>query len=241
MSVAIVEDEAESAAVLQAHFARYGKERGCTFAADVYADAESFITGYRPDYDLVLFDIEMPGMNGLETAKKLRAVDKTVLLMFVTRMARLAVKGYEVDALDFIVKPIDEYGFALKMDRALSRLSASANDNLLLRVDGEFVSIRLGTLQYVETDGHYLVYHTPDGDYREYASLKSAAKRLGGNFMRCNSCYLVNLRFVTGVSRNKVLIAGAELPISRPKKKSFMEALTAFMGGAGETGDGESG
>ena len=146
-----------------------------------------------------------------------------------------------MDALDFIVKPIDEYGFALKMDRALSRLSASANDNLLLRVDGEFVSIRLGTLQYVETDGHYLVYHTPDGDYREYASLKSAAKRLGGNFVRCNSCYLVNLRFVTGVSRNKVLIAGAELPISRPKKKSFMEALTAFMGGAGETGDGESG
>ena len=191
--------------------------------------------------EAAFLDIEMPGMNGLETAKKLRAVDKTVLLMFVTRMARLAVKGYEVDALDFIVKPIDEYGFALKMDRALSRLSASANDNLLLRVDGEFVSIRLGTLQYVETDGHYLVYHTPDGDYREYASLKSAAKRLGGNFMRCNSCYLVNLRFVTGVSRNKVLIAGAELPISRPKKKSFMEALTAFMGGAGETGDGESG
>lgn len=103
MRVAIVEDEAESAAVLQAHFARYGKERGCTFAADVYADAESFITGYRPDYDLVLFDIEMPGMNGMKGAQKLREVDPYVPIVFVTNMARYAVKGYSVGAIDFIV------------------------------------------------------------------------------------------------------------------------------------------
>lgn len=239
--IAVVDDDPTERARIRECLDYVTEKRKAEFSVTEFGDGEEFLGTYTPCYDLILMDIEMPGMSGLETAKKLRAVDKTVLLMFVTRMARLAVKGYEVDALDFIVKPIDEYGFALKMDRALSRLSASANDNLLLRVDGEFVSIRLGTLQYVETDGHYLVYHTPDGDYREYASLKSAAKRLGGNFVRCNSCYLVNLRFVTGVSRNKVLIAGAELPISRPKKKSFMEALTAFMGGAGEISDGESG
>ena len=240
-NIAIVEDNDAEAQALADGIKRFMDGAKEKYALRRFDNAEAFLENYSSRYDLVFMDIRLPMMDGMQAAERLRKMDGDAALVFVTDMAQLASKGYKVDALDFIVKPIDEYGFALKMDRALSRLSASANDNLLLRVDGEFVSIRLGTLQYVETDGHYLVYHTPDGDYREYASLKSAAKRLGGNFVRCNSCYLVNLRFVTGVSRNKVLIAGAELPISRPKKKSFMEALTAFMGGVGETGDGKSG
>ena len=178
----------------------------------------------------MLMDIEMPGMNGLEVAKKLRSMDNTVVIMFVTRMAKLAVKGYEVDALDFIIKPVDRYAFMLKMSRALSRVT-DGNDKLFIRVDGDVVSIRINTLRYAETDGHYVVYHTSDGAYREYTSLKSVEQRVGAGFARCNSCYLVNLRFVTGVRKNKVVVGGDELPISRPKKHSFMDALTAFVGG----------
>lgn len=229
--IAIVDDDPTERARIIESLDYITKKNGTEFKTTEFSDGNSFLGTYTPGYDIVLMGIEMPGIDGLETARKLRAIDKTVLLMFVTRIAKLAVNGYEVDALDFIVKPIDKYGFALKMSRALSRLSATVNENLFLRVDGEFISIRLGTLQYIETDGHYLIYHTPDGAYREYASLKSAEKKVGRNFVRCNSCYLVNLYYVTGVSKNKVHIAGQELPISRPKKKSFMDAFTSFIGG----------
>lgn len=182
--IALVDDDAEERKIVKESLDYITEKLGTKFTVTEFTDGSSFLGTYTPGFDIVLMDIEMPGIDGLETAKKLRAIDKTVLLMFVTRMARLAASGYEVDALDFIVKPIDKYGFALKMSRALSRLSATMNDNLFIRVDGEFVSIRMGTLQYVETDGHYIIYHTPDGVYREYASLKSAEKKSRTEFCK---------------------------------------------------------
>ena len=194
-------------------------------------DALNKVGQLKPD--VITSDIEMPGMDGVETARNLRKIDKNVILLFVTRMTQYACRGYEVEALDFIVKPVDKYSFALKIARAVSRSAARYGNTLMFRVDGEYVSIRLNMLKYVETDGHYVVYHTFDGLFREYASLKSVEKRLGENFVRCNSCYLVNLRFVTGVRKNNVVIDGEELPISRPKKQEFMNALVAFIGGGG--------
>lgn len=233
VQIAVVDDDPEERRRISACLEYVTQKQGTQFAVKEYDDGRNFLGTYMPVFDIVLMDIEMPGMDGVETARNLRKIDKNVILLFVTRMTQYACRGYEVEALDFIVKPVDKYSFALKIARAVSRSAARYGNTLMFRVDGEYVSIRLNMLKYVETDGHYVVYHTFDGLFREYASLKSVEKRLGENFVRCNSCYLVNLRFVTGVRKNNVVIDGEELPISRPKKQEFMNALVAFIGGGG--------
>ena len=78
-----------------------------------------FLEAYRPDFDLVFLDIELPLLNGIETARRLRELDSVVALVFITNMEQYAVNGYEVDALDFVVKPINYYRFSSMMRKAL--------------------------------------------------------------------------------------------------------------------------
>lgn len=233
IQVAIVDDNAKERKHLRDCLDYITEKDGTLFSVREFASGEDFLGAYTPVYDIVLMDIEMTGIDGVETARHLRRVDETVVLVFVTRMTQFAVRGYEVDALDFLVKPVGKFSFALKMSRAIARAAVRGDNLLMLRIDGELTSIRLNTLKYVESDGHYVVYHTLEGDYREYASLKSVEDRVGENFVRCNSGYLVNLRYVTGVKKNTVVIDKDELQISRPKKVSFLSALTKYLSGGG--------
>ena len=231
MRVAIVEDEAESAAVLQAHFARYGKERGCTFAADVYTDAESFITGYRPDYDLVLFDIEMPGMNGMKGAQKLREVDPYVPIVFVTNMARYAVKGYSVGAIDFIIKPVGYFDFSTMVDK-VRRLRAAQEERMIsVTSAGVIRRIPVSHILYVEIYRHKLTFHTVEGDIEAWGSLSEVEAQLPAeSFCRCNNSFLVNFKYVDGVEKEEVTIGKVRLPVSHLRRKDFLAAIARYLG-----------
>ena len=198
--VAVVDDDAEERRRIKEYLDGISAKRGIEFSVREFTDGSSFIGTYTPEYDIVLMDIEMPGMNGLESARQLRSLDTAVIIIFVTRMANLAAKGYEVDALDFIVKPIDSYAFSLKISRALSRVASSA-DKILLRIDGEIRCIKANTLRYIETDGHYVIYHTSDGTLKEYASLKSVEKKSGPQF--CALQQLLSRQFAIRYQRTQ--------------------------------------
>ena len=102
---AIVEDSPRELEHLKECLARYSAERDIPLETTAFGDAASFLEHYRADYDIVFMDIELPGINGMEAAHRLREIDRQVILIFVTNMAQFAVKGYEVDALDYIIKP----------------------------------------------------------------------------------------------------------------------------------------
>ena len=120
--IALIEDESEAKDLFVANLDRYSKEHGIGFTVAHFCNAMTFLESYKPVYDIVFMDIRMPDMNGLDAAHRLRQLDPSVILIFLTNLSQYAVRGYEVNALDFIVKPISYYVLVLKLERALHRL-----------------------------------------------------------------------------------------------------------------------
>ena len=231
-NIAIVEDEAEEAEILRSYFTRYSKEYGTTFTVTHFGSAETFLNRYRPVYDLVLMDICLPKTSGMDAAAELRKLDQSVPLIFVTNMAQFAVKGYEVDAFDFVVKPVSYANFALKLHRLLGRLATRREGEVLVTLSDHMVRLSASQIKYIEISGHRMVYHTTGGEVSAYGNLKEVEASLdGATFVRCNSCYLVNLNYVQAIQGHTVLVDGEELQISRPKRKAFVQALNDYLGG----------
>lgn len=230
--IAIVEDERRERAHLRDCLAYMAEKEQLEFDIVEFGSGEEFLGGYQPVYDIVLMDIELPGINGMETAKALRRLDSFVLLVFVTNMVQYAVSGYEVDALNYILKPVNRFDFALKMNKAISRTAKRTEKSVQIRAGKDLYMLPVAAIRYLEVDGHYIVYHTTEGDYSEYITLKEAEKKLNKPyFVRCNRCYLVNLKYVSAVRDDVVQVGRDELLISRPQKKAFLNALAVFIGG----------
>ena len=115
LRVAIVEDSPRDAEQLTNCLRRFCSKHGTEIEIERYENALLFLQGYKGDFEIVFMDIDMPMMSGTEAARSLRRVDPHVLLIFVTALARFALNGYEVDAYDFIVKPVQENFFEAKM------------------------------------------------------------------------------------------------------------------------------
>ena len=230
---AIFEDEDSAAKVLTDCLNKYTEETGTVFSVERFVNAESFLEGYKDKYDIVFMDIEMEQMDGMTAARKLRGIDKAVTLIFVTNMAQFAINGYEVDALDFIVKPVRYYDFVFRIKKAIGRLNSEERKCISVNTaGGGFAKLIVSEIKYVEIMKHSIVYHCENGDYETYGTLKGVEAMLGGEaFARCNSCYLVNLKYVNSVKEYTVDVAGEKLKISQPKKKEFMRALNNYIGG----------
>ena len=133
---AIVEDDDDAAALLAGYLSRYGTENGVVFSVERFSNAVPFIERYDGGYDIVFMDIEMDDLDGMSAARLLRKRDGAVALVFVTNMAQFAIKGYEVDALDFIVKPVKYYDFAFRLKKAVSRIAAKEEKYLSVSLTG---------------------------------------------------------------------------------------------------------
>lgn len=231
INIALVEDEDSAAKVMLGYLNRFTSDKGVKFNTVRFSDAVGFLANYNSNFDIVLMDIEMPDLSGMEAARKLREIDKTVILIFVTNMAQFAVKGYEVDAMDFIVKPVDYFVFSVKLGRALDRVTFNRDVKLRIKTENGVVNLLSSKIKYIESVKHLLIFYTTDGEFRSYGTLKETEAALSAvNFVRCNSCYLVNLRYVNCVHGYTVTVDGEELLISHPKRKDFVKSLNDYLG-----------
>ena len=230
--IAVVEDSPADAQTAQSYLDRYAAEHNVTFEIKLFTDSAAFLAGYLPVYDLVMMDISLPGLSGLEAAARLRRMDQSVTLVFVTSLARYASKGYEVDATDFLVKPVTYPNFEAKLRRALTRCTHFADRQYVIPLSDGIYRIALSRIKYIETDGHTLIYHTTEGNIPSPGLLKDVEKGLDPRqFVRCNRCYLVNLAYAKVIREHTLIIDGDELQISRPKRKAFLAALNDYLGG----------
>lgn len=231
--VAVVDDEKVCTDTLTEYLKRYEKQTGEKIAVSAFNQSIDFVSDYRPEYDVIFLDIEMPLLNGLQSAKKIRAMDDVVCIVFVTNMAQYAIKGYEVQAFDFVVKPIKYDAFRLKMKKIVDLVKEKETEEVVINSAGTIMRIKLKDVLYVEVMGHSLVYHIADGkEYTCPGQLSSTEEQLKKhNFSRCNNCYLVNLRRVTSITATDVVVGDVPVQISRRRKKDFMTDLTDFLGG----------
>ena len=232
IKIAVVDDELRDRKIILSYFEQIKLKLHEELKIDLYDSGEKLLETMNADYDLICLDIDLQGIDGVETARKIREQDSEVIILFVTNMAKLAIKGYEVHALDFILKPIQYYSFAMKIQNALSIINNKKCKRIVLPTPTGIIKISSNELYYAEVKGHYLFYHLEDGVYKQKASMKDLEIKLEGlSFKRCNNCYLINLKYVDCVDKDEIKIKGEWLKISRPRRKGFLLALSNYMGG----------
>lgn len=228
INIAVVEDNEREREILVEYLKRFSP----TFSIEVFSSAVIFLTDYTPRYDIVFMDIDMPCLDGMSAAARMRKLDDRTCLIFVTNLAKYAIKGYEVQAFDFIVKPLSYSNFAMKITRALNHLKAKTEKEILVKSGGDTVRIAVENIKYVEIRAHKLTYHLVDKDVVSYGTLKDAETLIGDKlFVRCNTCFLVNLRFVDAIKDNCAVLGGESLLISYPRRVEFKKALTDYLCG----------
>ena len=207
INIAIVEDNDIEASQLVGYLKRYEKEHNYQFNVFCYKDADSFLINYRQNYDIVFMDIELPNINGMDAAIKLREYDKRVFLIFVTNMAQFAVKGYQVDALGYIIKPAAYQSFVFPLEKALRLIQLNDDTEITIAQSDGIKRVFSRDVIYIEVADHKLSYHTTSEVIYGFGSLSSLEAHLKSkHFMRCNSCYLVNPKYIKSVSGYMVLM-----------------------------------
>ena len=234
MKIGIVDDEADVRERLFEYLNRYAKEAGRELSVVCFSSGEELLSAYRPVFDILIFDIDMPGMNGMDAARKLRETDEEVTILFVTHMAQYAINGYEVGAVDYIIKPIGYYEFALKFAKALKRVNSPEKRMLALNATDGLRKLKVEDIYCVEARGHYLVYHTKEGEVTVRAGIGEHEVELRQyHFLRSHRSFLINLAHLENVQAQEITVAGERLPLGRTYKDRLLMEFMRYMKGAG--------
>ena len=211
---------------------RYFKEKGGDYQVWTFENGLDFLDEEKLSFDIVFMDVEMPHLNGIETARNFRKRDKMAVLVFITNMAQYAIHGYEVDDIEYMVKPVEYYNFSDKMEKALRFVKRDQEKTLLLHGQEVTARIPVSGIYYMEKERNYILFHTKEGDFRERGSMGEMEEKLAGSgFSRCITGCLVNLRYISKMSKDAVWVGDRCLPISRSQRKQFAKDFADFLGG----------
>lgn len=237
MKIAIVDDEVKEQEIIAKYIGEWAETEKELVEFARFDSSESFLFSWEDakDYALLVLDIEMGEISGLELAKRIRLEDEKIPILFVTGYDEYMQYGYEVSALHYLIKPVNKE----KLFQVLAKLSEQeeTTKSLIVNSENEVRRILMNHVLYVEADGHGSILHTTDEVIRLKESFGEIERQMlpMGEAVKCHRAYLVNLRFVSALQNaNLILDNGEYLPIARSRMKQMQqEFLRYYRGGQG--------
>lgn len=228
--VAICEDDQTYIDNIQEYLSRYAQETGQAVVPTVFYDGEDLIEDYEQKYDIILMDIEMASIDGMTAAAEVRKVDTQVIIIFITNTPQYAMEGYKVNALDYVLKPINYFALSQRIDRAMKYINNRSKAFLNVQANGTVRRIDISRIQYIEVQNHNVLFHTLDDCLETKDSLKNLEGTLAAHgFFRCHKWFLVNLEHVVQCKQFDILVGETTIQVSRSRKKDFMDALNNYI------------
>ena len=224
--IAICDDEQNQIEYITSIVTSWSNHKGHSCEIRTFASAEAFLFEYEEDkaYDILLLDVEMKSMNGIELAKRIRKDNNRAEIIFITSHFEFVGEGYEVDALHYLIKPISVEKLTQVLTKAAEKLSVEP-PSVVISCEGETVKLYESDILYVESFLHYIVIHTKDNEYKIKENISVFENKVSDVFYRIHRSYLVSLKYITRISRTSVNIGNTELPLSRGKYDDINRAF----------------
>lgn len=224
--IAICDDEQNQIEYITSIVTSWSNHKGHSCEIRTFASAEAFLFEYEEDkaYDILLLDVEMKNMNGIELAKRIRKDNNRAEIIFITSHFEFVGEGYEVDALHYLIKPISVEKLTQVLTKAAEKLSVEP-PSVVISCEGETVKLYESDILYVESFLHYIVIHTKDNEYKIKENISVFENKVSDVFYRIHRSYLVSLKYITRISRTSVNIGNTELPLSRGKYDDINRAF----------------
>lgn len=235
--IAVCDDIEQDAQYIIAAVNRWSEKENISVDMNVFPSAESFLFQYaeNKDFDILLLDIEMKAMNGVELAKRIREENDSVQIIFITGFPDFMADGYEVSALHYLMKPVSFDKLSTVLNRAANKLNKTEK-SVLFAVDDETVRVSVSEIISVEAFAHSCVLMTMHTRYELKKGISAIEKMLcetaGEEFVRCHRSYIVGVKYIKSISKTDITLdGGTKIPLSRNHYQAVNQAFIRYFKG----------
>ncbi len=235
--IAICDDMEQDTLYIAAAVKEWAKQENVCVDIHMFPSAESFLFDYaeQKNYDFLLLDIEMPSMNGVELAQKIRQENNAVQIIFITGYSDFMAEGYEVSALHYLMKPVSFDKLSKVLHRAADRLNKTEK-SVIIAVDGENLRLAVSDIVWVEAFAHSCTLTTIHARFEVKTSITAIEKMLcesaGGVFIRCHRSYIVGVKYIKSISKTDITLdSGDKIPLSRSHYQAVNQAFIRYFKG----------
>lgn len=231
LKIAICDDDAAQREYLWERVSLWARRNGHLAEVKRYPGAKEFLFAYseEKDFDILLLDVEMPEVSGVELARAVRRENAAVQIVFITGFYEYFSDGFDVSALHYLIKPADDGKLYPVLDRAAGNLASRQRCVLLSTAEAD-IKVLLADILYAESENVYVVVHTAAGSYRVRMALGKFMAQLDETFFKAHRSYVVGLRHVRKITRTDITMANGDvLPLSRGMYHEIHAAVIKYL------------